>query len=68
MPVPLIVPEVWDLQGLIREVARLKAQQHVLTQYTQTVADKHNTFVENTAVALAVRKEKIERAKPQRAG
>ena len=62
MATPTVVHEHWDQQALIREVARMKAQLHVLTDYAQTLGMKHNLFVDDTAAAMMTRKMRIEQA------
>ena len=48
MAAPTIVHEAWDHQMLFREVARMKAQLVVMTDYVQSIGAKHNTFVDDT--------------------
>ena len=60
LPAPNVVYEQWDQHAIFRELARVKAQVTNLTSYVQELAGKHNIFLEDTATALAVRKDKIE--------
>ena len=60
MPMPQVIHETWDVQKLMQEVAKLKGQMAMMTSYVQALADKHNGFIDNTAAALAIRKQRIE--------
>jgi len=60
MAAPTIVHETWDHQALFREVARMKAQINVITDYVQSMGVKHDGFVDDTAAALQSRRVRIE--------
>ena len=49
-----VVYEQWDTQGQMREIAKLKAEMHVLATYTTEMAKKHNALFEDTSNAMQV--------------
>ena len=53
LPEVNVVYEVWDNQGLMREVARMKADIQVLAVYAREQATKHNALLQDTSDAMA---------------
>ena len=51
---PAITYQVWDVQGLTREVARLNTEMKALHDYTIELAHKHNFLLNDTSNAMGI--------------
>ena len=52
MPLPTVVYESWNHEGLHKEMSKLKCQLSMLTEFVKTLSNKHNILLEDTATAM----------------